>query len=622
VYLSVQRQSAIETRGLKVSVDNKVETINIQVRPVFRESDVAHGFFLVIFEPSTEETPKNEVLVTSDQPVARHLEEELMRVKVQLRSSIEHHEFQAEELKASNEELQAMNEELRSAAEELETSKEELQSINEELRTVNQELKIKVEETVLASNNLQNLINSVDIATIFLDRSFRVALFTPPARNLFNLIPNDLGRELSDITHKLEQTDIIRDVELVIEKLNFVEREVRTLEGKLYMMRVLPYRTQEDRINGVVITFFDITDRKLSEEALRKSEERFRIALKSADMAAWDLNVLDKTTIWNEQHYTILGLIPVESPRPEDYFMQFIHPDDVAMVSHALKMTTEELIPYQAEFRIIRDDNKETRWMSGYGRVVAQAEGRATRIVGVMYDITHRKELEKQKDDFIGIASHELKTPVTSIKAYAQILQGIFKDSGDTRSADFMKRLDVQVSRLTDLIKALLDTTKISEGQLPLHPERFDVNILIAEHIADLQPISKKHPILFTPAAPAFITADRERVGQVLTNLISNAVKYSPDGGDVLINLTLMPDKIKVSVQDSGIGIPREMIDKVFGRFFRVKDPHAMEFPGMGLGLYITAGIVQRHGGVMNVESVPGQGSVFSFTLPVLSNGY
>src|SRR4029079_12593429 len=127
-----------------------------------------------------------------------------MRLKAQLRSSNEQHEFQQEELKASNEELQAMNEELRSAAEELETSKEELQSINEELRTVNQELKVKVEETTLASNNLQNLINSTELGTIFLDRSFRVAFFTPAARGLFNLIPNDIGRPLSDITNKLE----------------------------------------------------------------------------------------------------------------------------------------------------------------------------------------------------------------------------------------------------------------------------------------------------------------------------------------------------------------------------------------------------------------------------------
>jgi chemotaxis methyl-accepting protein methylase len=185
LYQAVQRQSAVEARGLKVNVDHTPETINIHVRPVLRQGDTARGFILVLFEESVEETNGQEVLLSKDEPVARHLEEELMRLKTQLRTSGEQHEFQQEELKASNEELQAMNEELRSAAEELETSKEELQSINEELRTVNQELKVKIEETTLTSNNLQNLINSTDIGTIFLDRSLRVSLFPPSARNIF-----------------------------------------------------------------------------------------------------------------------------------------------------------------------------------------------------------------------------------------------------------------------------------------------------------------------------------------------------------------------------------------------------------------------------------------------------
>ncbi|PWT73086.1 MAG: hypothetical protein C5B59_14195 [Bacteroidetes bacterium] len=271
LYQASQRQSAVEGRGLKVNIDHQTETLNIHVRPVLRTGDTAKGFILVLFEPSTNKDDGKEILLTSDEPVARHLEEELIRLKTQLRSSNEQHEFQQEELKASNEELQAMNEELRSAAEELETSKEELQSINEELRTVNQELKVKIEETTLTSNNLQNLINSTDIGTIFLDRSFRVALFTPSARNMFNLIPADYGRPLSDITNKLDYPDLMHDAETVLQKLITLEHEVRTKEGKVFLMRLVPYRTTEDRINGVVITFVDITERKHAEEQLQSN---------------------------------------------------------------------------------------------------------------------------------------------------------------------------------------------------------------------------------------------------------------------------------------------------------------------------------------------------------------
>jgi len=275
LYQSGQRQAPVEARGLKVSINDTTEILTLKVRPVLRQGDTAKGFILVIFEPGSDDSTR-EILQSTDESLARQMEEELIRVKIQLRTANEQHDFQAEEMKASNEELQAMNEELRSAAEELETSKEELQSINEELRTVNQELKVKIEETSVASNNLQNIINSTDIGTIFLDRSFRVALYTPAAGSIFNLIPADYGRPLTDITHKLEYQQLQQDAETVLEKLNVIEKEVRTTDGNIYLMRLTPYRTDEDRINGIIITFINITERKEAEEALRTAEEHYR----------------------------------------------------------------------------------------------------------------------------------------------------------------------------------------------------------------------------------------------------------------------------------------------------------------------------------------------------------
>ena len=278
LYHAVQRKTNVEARNLKAIVGGETETFNVYVRPVLGADDPARGFLLVIFEPVAEKDDGVATsVVTTDEPLARQLEEELTRAKLQLRTSSEQYEVQAEELKASNEELQAMNEELRSAAEELETSKEELQSINEELRTVNQELKVKVEETTIAGNNLQNLINSTDIGTVFLDRSFRVQLFTPAAKELFNLIQADHGRPLSDITHRLNYDSLVEDADSVMETLHTVEREVSTQDEKDYMMRILPYRTAEDRISGVVVTFFDITERKKAErELLERTDELTR----------------------------------------------------------------------------------------------------------------------------------------------------------------------------------------------------------------------------------------------------------------------------------------------------------------------------------------------------------
>ncbi|MBV9243127.1 MAG: PAS domain-containing protein, partial [Acidobacteria bacterium] len=265
---AVQRATNVEVKNVKVNIGTKTEKVNVLIRPVLRESDTSRGFILVLFEPAVEGEPA-ETAYSSPEPIARQLEEELMRSKAQLRSSLEQAEVQTEELRASNEELQAMNEELRSAAEELETSKEELQSINEELVTVNQELKVKIEELSQSNNNFQNLINSTDIATVFLDRGFRVNLFSPASRSIFNLLPTDIGRPLTDITNKLERDGLLDDAEKVLQDLQTIEREVRTTDGLVYMMRVLPYRTSEDHISGVIITFFDITARTHAEEHYR-----------------------------------------------------------------------------------------------------------------------------------------------------------------------------------------------------------------------------------------------------------------------------------------------------------------------------------------------------------------
>ena len=206
LYQAAQRRKSVQAHGLSLRVSDAPETVTITVKPVLRSGDPARGFFLVLFE---EDAPATAPVTEAVEPVAGlsdaaiHLEQELGRLKEQLQSSVEQYEAQTEELKSSNEELQASNEELRSSAEELETSKEELQSVNEELTTVNQELKIKIEEQSQMTNDILNLVNSTEIGTLFVDGETRIKLFTPTIRNLFSLIPSDLGRPLSDVSSSL-----------------------------------------------------------------------------------------------------------------------------------------------------------------------------------------------------------------------------------------------------------------------------------------------------------------------------------------------------------------------------------------------------------------------------------
>jgi two-component system CheB/CheR fusion protein len=249
--------------------------VGIRVEPAL---ELAPGYALVIFEVSDlEPSEAKELPAPRDpEPALRHLERELESMRNRLRETVEQYEANTEELKASNEELkasneelQAMNEELRSASEELETSREELQSSNEELTTVNQELKGKVDELALSNSDLHNLMASTAIATIFLDRELRIMRFTPPATGLFNLIPGDVGRPLSDLQHRLEYPQLAEDAQGVLDKLIPVERQVPTTDGRAFLARLLPYRTLEDRIAGVVLTCVDVTEQRRAEESLR-----------------------------------------------------------------------------------------------------------------------------------------------------------------------------------------------------------------------------------------------------------------------------------------------------------------------------------------------------------------
>ncbi len=395
-YQAVQQRTNVKARNLVLRTGDQTETITIQVRPVLGQSDPARGFFLVLFEPATEDIGQADDIRTSEESVARHLEEELIRVKAQLRNSTEFHETQAEELKASNEELQAMNEELRSAAEELETSKEELQSINEELTTVNQELKVKVEEIFLTKNNLQNLINSTDLATLFLDRGFRVNLFTPAARSIFNLIPADTGRPLSDITNRLDYAHLQEDAQGVLETLQPVEREVRTIDGRVFMMRVLPYRTAEDRINGIVITFVDITARKAAEEAVRQSEERLRLVIESAtDYAIFTQDLERRVTSWNPGAQAMFGYSEAEIIGQSGDII-FTAEDRRRGEPDHEEQTTRQNGRAQNERWHVRKDRTRF-WGSGSVSPLTDATGRLLGFVKIMRDLTERRAAEEAR---------------------------------------------------------------------------------------------------------------------------------------------------------------------------------------------------------------------------------
>jgi two-component system CheB/CheR fusion protein len=412
----------VRSKPLTVEVDGERRRVALRVR---RSSEVeTGGFFLVIFDE-----PENQAVVDtgeSGQAVSvRELEAELELTKKRLQALIEEYETSQEEMQASNEELQSTNEELRSAMEELETSKEELQSMNEELTTLNQENRHKVDELSHLSSDLQNLLAATEIATLFLDRELRIARFTPRVTHLFNVRQTDRGRPLADITHQLGYSELHEDAGLVLDRLVPIEREVQSESGEWYMTRVLPYRGREDRIEGVVITFVDISARRHAEEALRQSEERYRTVVSQVgDYAIFSVAPDGGITTWNEGCERIFG-----------YGSETFIGMDVAEL-----FTREDRaagIPDQERERAVREGRADNeRWMlaregrrffaSGVNTALRSPGGEVLGFAHVLRDETESRQIEealRESEEQFRRAIEEAPIPIIMHAEDGEILQ-------------------------------------------------------------------------------------------------------------------------------------------------------------------------------------------------------
>lgn len=315
LFQAIQSGKPIVSPRVRLQQEPQSCEIVMEVHP-FHDGEADANYVLVAFNEFVRSPlQENEAaLAGARDPLLMRLEEELHRTREQLQETLERSEAATEELKASNEELQAINEELRSATEELETSKEELQSVNEELVTVNYELKTKVEEASKINDDLNNLIASTDIATVFVDAGMHIKRFTPAATEVFNIIPTDIGRSLLDITHQLDYDRLADDAAATFETLLSTEREVHSHSGRYYIVRILPYRTTDDRIGGAVLTFIDITSRHQAEERARDGERRIQLLAESTrDYAIIVFDGDGRITSWNKGAERIFGYTEAEA---------------------------------------------------------------------------------------------------------------------------------------------------------------------------------------------------------------------------------------------------------------------------------------------------------------------
>ncbi|GLV61182.1 hypothetical protein KDH_79980 [Dictyobacter sp. S3.2.2.5] len=394
------------------------------------------------------------------------------------------------------------------------------------------------------------------------------------------------------------------------------ERELRLRNGRTGAYRWFLARAEPcNNAQGQIVKWFgsntDIDEQKRLERALRQSQERANVLMDSSIIGI-DISKGEQIVDANDTFLRMTGYTREDLRAGRINWMQMTPPDYRERTLQAQQeFDTQQLVmPYEKE--LLGKDGSRLPVIVGR---VALPSNPAQGIAFVL-DNSARKELERRKDDLINMASHELMTPLTAVKLQAQIVRRHLVKQGLHEAAEDLLGLEEPVAQLEHLVGELLDISKIQTDGLEYRQEMVDLDALLREITDTMQYLNPSYTLVVRGAAQTTLIGDRKRLRQIFTNLISNAIKYSPDAKTVEIDLSTSSETVTISVRDYGLGIPRELHDKIFERFYRAAGPRQLAVPGLGMGLSIVAEIVKRHGGTIMVDSTVGEGSTFTVTFP------
>src|SRR6185312_4843484 len=393
-----------------------------------------------------------------------------------------------------------------------------------------------------------------------------------------------------------------------------VEFQLRAKGGSYKWFYIIgnPIKDASGEIIKWIGALTNIDYHKKTESILKESEKRFRLLAESLPQLVWVTDEKGKSEFvslkWEE--YTGIHLSMLD-----DHWESIVHPDDLETIMQIWKESLITYNPYKAEVRL-KSKSGEYRWFAAIGEPVFDNENKIIKWVGAFSDIHHLKKEQQRKDAFLSMASHELKTPVTTIKAYGEIAALMLEQKGDEQTLAIQRKMSKQVNKLTTLITDLLDNIRVEKGKLIFSETRFDFNDLVKDIVDDMQKINPHFRIVYHSDKKVKLFGDIDKIGQVINNLITNAIKYAPGTDEIIVEMKVDEEGIQLSVQDFGIGIPVEDQPHIFEQFYRVNGDSQSTFPGMGIGLYICSEIINRQNGKIWVESTLGEGSTFYIWLP------
>jgi PAS domain S-box-containing protein len=495
---------------------------------------------------------------------------------------------------------------------------------------IQQQLLAAQSEVKASEERLRLVIqDSKEYLIIMLNKNGRIMSWNLGAENLLGFTEAEvLNKDYALFFTNREKKAKIPKQELVtaLQKgsINFERHFVRKNGEPFWVSGVInAVHDQNRQLKGFTLIARDVSARKNIEADLIQNQRLTQAILNSLNtfIAVLDRygNIIAVNNAWNKEKGTNFIDNPFKFKIGDNYVLDFekiIKPTNeiIRQAWRGIQKVLNKTLPdYSLELPLSHLNGNDEEWfLLQVNPLAHDNEG----VVVSYINITDRKKLEKQKDEFLRIASHELKTPITSIKAYAQVLLKILHDRADQKTVKALTKMDQQINKVTKLINDLLDVSKVEAGLLKFNFEYFDLAALVRDAVETIQLTSETHRLIIKGIVSQTIYSDKERVNQVLINLLNNAVKYSPQAKKVLINCSTQGENAVVQITDSGPGISEQDQEHIFERFFRVQSPEFQGYSGLGLGLYISTEIIHRLGGRIGVESKLGQGSTFFFTLP------
>lgn len=439
-------------------------------------------------------------------------------------------------------------------------------------------------------------------------------------KSFFDAFPEDKDNPADEYTARKVFTKVIQTgekIDVAVYRYDILNSLTHQPEERYWSCSNIPIPGGGKKVEYILNTVVDISGEVKAKEVAIESENRLLLAAEATGLAIWDLSIPQTDFNFSPQLMAIFGHAPDSSISLSSIRNQ-VHPDDMQNI--IIKSYHEALVTgnYAYEARIFWPD-ESLHWIRVKGVVLYNDKQEPYRMLGTIVDVTENKRDEIRKNDFIAMASHELKTPLTSLKAYIQLLETKLSGASDPFIKTALSKSINQVNKMIALVHSFLDLSRLEPGKLQLKRSVFDINKLIEECINDSRMISGTHTLAFSPIGVCNVNADREKIGEVVSNFISNAIKYSPKGSTVTIKAEVADHNcVEVSVTDEGIGIKPKDHEKIFQRFYRVDDNDKNHISGFGIGLYLSNEIIQRHKGKIWVKSTAGNGSSFFFSLPLV----